>query len=592
MKKTVSLILSFALSFTLAAPVFAEGDTVAASDVERVLEQSSLANNAEDLAAFQAALKYDKELSGSASRPAQMLSDSVDCKKMYPVYLFDYDADTNKDYIQTADASSVKLSELITYKPPGYSDPTATYLFREKDDENMSGIVYISSTIGYGMSSLGMDEEHLMFNGDEMAQILNAEHLGVPNAIKYIEGALINYYDSVADHNMILLETDSGEYVITGVHYTDGELSHWFVVPAADFIRYVQGDKDALLKRAYESMDMLAAPVFSDVKDASVDLLARMGVISGYSDGTFKPDNNVTRAEAAKLIANLTKEEYEDLDVWIDDDMDTFPGPTIYDSFTITDIPDGYWAKKYIVFGLRNGYISGKEYAGKVTRHGNYIPDETDQNGAVSYKDDDYEIDAYKFCPEDSVTETEFAKLLVSSIESHGDIMAQAEGGYPEGYKSVAKRLGIIENASDAPASRLTAARMIKNALDAYVTGEIENVILPDNNREVFTSSDNVETIYNKGLYYDLDYSKNRVRLEGKITASHDTDPSVREKEFKFTLAKDAKYGANIMENKYAAGDEITILARYDDVITNHIGKDCTLYCMERDGLLIAIMAE
>lgn len=50
---------------------------------------------------------------------------------------------------------------------------------------------------------------------------------------------------------------------------------------------------------------------FSDIdshwaKKEIVELTDR-GIINGYSDGTFKPDKNITRAETAKIISNLLK---------------------------------------------------------------------------------------------------------------------------------------------------------------------------------------------------------------------------------------------------------------------------------------------
>jgi len=51
---------------------------------------------------------------------------------------------------------------------------------------------------------------------------------------------------------------------------------------------------------------------FSDVEDSAwyagyVQALKTAGVIDGYSDGTYRPDNLVTRAESAKLIVMITK---------------------------------------------------------------------------------------------------------------------------------------------------------------------------------------------------------------------------------------------------------------------------------------------
>lgn len=55
--------------------------------------------------------------------------------------------------------------------------------------------------------------------------------------------------------------------------------------------------------------------------EESILKMVDMGVISGYPDGTFKPDNNVTRAELAKILSisfdlvdSYSLDEFEDID--------------------------------------------------------------------------------------------------------------------------------------------------------------------------------------------------------------------------------------------------------------------------------------
>lgn len=37
----------------------------------------------------------------------------------------------------------------------------------------------------------------------------------------------------------------------------------------------------------------------------AIEALAEMGIINGYEDGSFKPNNPVTRAEVATIISRL-----------------------------------------------------------------------------------------------------------------------------------------------------------------------------------------------------------------------------------------------------------------------------------------------
>lgn len=41
---------------------------------------------------------------------------------------------------------------------------------------------------------------------------------------------------------------------------------------------------------------------FSDIEDTFVDYVTSLGLINGYEDGTFRPDNNMTRAEVSTVI--------------------------------------------------------------------------------------------------------------------------------------------------------------------------------------------------------------------------------------------------------------------------------------------------
>ena len=88
---------------------------------------------------------------------------------------------------------------------------------------------------------------------------------------------------------------------------------------------------------------------FSDIpKDKwynnAVSTLANCGVINGYLDGTFKPNNAITRAELATMAARFLKE-----------DPSSYTGK---DKFS--DISDT-WARKYINIAAESGLINGYE---------------------------------------------------------------------------------------------------------------------------------------------------------------------------------------------------------------------------------------
>lgn len=83
----------------------------------------------------------------------------------------------------------------------------------------------------------------------------------------------------------------------------------------------------------------------SDIKDGAwccraVATLTNAGVINGYTDGTFRPNAPITRAELATIIARFAK-----LDV---------------NTKTFSDI-NGHWAQKSIELAAGNGWINGYE---------------------------------------------------------------------------------------------------------------------------------------------------------------------------------------------------------------------------------------
>lgn len=84
---------------------------------------------------------------------------------------------------------------------------------------------------------------------------------------------------------------------------------------------------------------------FTDVKagmwcNRAIATLTNIGIIKGYTDGSFQPNKSITRAELATIIARFAK-----LDV---------------NTKTFSDI-NGHWAQKNIELAAGNGWINGYE---------------------------------------------------------------------------------------------------------------------------------------------------------------------------------------------------------------------------------------
>ena len=85
---------------------------------------------------------------------------------------------------------------------------------------------------------------------------------------------------------------------------------------------------------------------FSDVTDKNVkeavSILNAIGMISGYPDGTFRPNNSITRAEFTVIATRLAGLELKQ------------GQPSVF-----PDVPNSHWAKDFINLAQANGCISG-----------------------------------------------------------------------------------------------------------------------------------------------------------------------------------------------------------------------------------------
>ena len=157
----------------------------------------------------------------------------------------------------------------------------------------------------------------------------------------------------------------------------------------------------------------------------AVDVLTKAGVINGYTDGSFKPAGNVTRAQMAKMVCFIAASG--------DDVGSIYAGAN-----TFTDCTS-HWARGYIAFASKSGYVAGMG------------------NG--------------KFDPDGNVTGVQAAKMLLCLLGYDQKV---------EGYVGTNWAVNVLNDANDAglldgiktidmskPLSRDNAAQMIFNALKA-----------------------------------------------------------------------------------------------------------------------------
>ena len=87
---------------------------------------------------------------------------------------------------------------------------------------------------------------------------------------------------------------------------------------------------------------------FSDEKDIqykeAVQAMAGLGILAGYPDGSFKPTDTLTRAEAAKIISYVV----------LGPAVESWPEKQVFD-----DVPANHWAAKYVSYCSNRNIING-----------------------------------------------------------------------------------------------------------------------------------------------------------------------------------------------------------------------------------------
>lgn len=107
-----------------------------------------------------------------------------------------------------------------------------------------------------------------------------------------------------------------------------------------------------LLSAAVFALTITVANAFPDVSDShwaapQIKILSEQGVIVGYPDGTFKPDDNVTRAEFASMAIKALGQEHT----------------KVIHPVNFTDITPDYWAYDAIQKALYFDLVSAPQGA-------------------------------------------------------------------------------------------------------------------------------------------------------------------------------------------------------------------------------------
>lgn len=171
----------------------------------------------------------------------------------------------------------------------------------------------------------------------------------------------------------------------------------------------------------YKDADKIAADY-----DEAVKVLDLIETMQGYPNGEFRPTANITREEAAKLIAIFDNK---------DSDISTY-----YTSINPFADEKGRWGESYVGYGYRAGIIAG--------------------------------MNATTFAPTANVTGTQFLKMALVTLGYDQEAEGFVGSSWAVNVLALAKRIKLIDGLADGwkPEAQLTrqeAAQILLNTLNA-----------------------------------------------------------------------------------------------------------------------------
>ena len=282
-----------------------------------------------------------------------------------------------------------------------------------------------------------------------------------------------------------------------------------------------------------------AGAAFSDqskIKNTeAVDACTALNIIGGYPDGSFKPEGNITRAEATKMICVA-------LNGGKDPATSTNATPTFSDVRTNANAA---WAEGYIESCVAQGIVSG--------------------------------VGGGKFAPAGNVTGVQLAKMLLVALGYNSDIESFTGNAWATNVNVRATQRGLydgLEKMDTAAAiSRDNAAQMVWNALQALEV-KYDYTLVSDKGNLTSTT-----TLVEKNITLLADKYSGAGVYEGVLTASGKYAIEGNAAKDKIVMAKVEKIdGKNVdstqsayLDQKWDCDKDMTaLLGQYVKVLVNN----------------------
>ena len=296
-----------------------------------------------------------------------------------------------------------------------------------------------------------------------------------------------------------------------------------------------------------------AGAAFSDqskIKNTeAVDACTALNIIGGYPDGSFKPEGNITRAEATKMICVA-------LNGGKDPATSTNATPTFSDVRTNANAA---WAEGYIESCVAQGIVSG--------------------------------VGGGKFAPAGNVTGVQLAKMLLVALGYNSDIESFTGNAWATNVNVRATQRGLydgLEKMDTAAAiSRDNAAQMVWNALQALEV-KYEYTLVSDKGNLTSTT-----TLVEKNITLLADKYSGAGVYEGVLTGSGKyslNNTTGKDKVFMAKVDKiDGKVAPeNLGPQKWDCDKDMTaLLGQYVKVLVNNKSDAYGVFPVEGENTVV-----
>ena len=147
--------------------------------------------------------------------------------------------------------------------------------------------------------------------------------------------------------------------------------------------------------------------------------------VSGYEDNTIRPDNTITRAEAAAMISRISSD---------------FDSSQTYDVSMFTDIAEDVWYAKNVGYAAQKGFVKGYE-------DGSFRPDESitrEEFVTMIFRFMNDQVMSGESFPD--VPDSHWAKPYIDTMKAKGLISGYEDGTFGLGKQIIRAEVIVIIN--------------------------------------------------------------------------------------------------------------------------------------------------